>query len=323
MPSRTPDALSSAARAVKERPVSRDSTPSAAYANALDSETQPGEAGVCTGGAQRDPRTQRPADSIATWPTLGRERRMPLPRGAGRLRDQLDQPRHERQPRGAVRHGVPVTGLPLEGEVTDHRDRARRLIRALCAPGRDGGVVERAVEEEVEPHVVMEASRSCAAGIERLGEGVPADGRSVRCRGHPSCGRRPDHRDRRVLVPGVGRDADGWRPRVDRQPSGRGRQREAVNVTPLRPDEALALRGNRSAARRLQRERERLPEGRVVDRRAGLAHDQWAVLRDIRGVDVVQRLQRAIVAARGDRGRRDAVPERGGELPLVLVKPGE
>ena len=85
-----------------------------------------------------------------------------------------------------------------------------------------------------------------------------------------------------------------------------------MDVTPLRADEALDLRRYRGKSmRRYLPERERLPEGRVVDRRACFAHDEWAVRRYVARVDVMQRLERAVVPAGSDCCRGNSVSERG------------
>src|SRR5207244_6075544 len=69
IPSVRPAAAACCARRSKECPVSEESAASAAKANALDSETQPGDAGVRAGGVQRAPRAQRLPDKVATFPT--------------------------------------------------------------------------------------------------------------------------------------------------------------------------------------------------------------------------------------------------------------
>src|SRR5947209_792761 len=62
MPSATPVLASRRACAVNECPVRAVSTVVAAYANALPSETQPGEAGVGTSGVHAVPRIHRPPE---------------------------------------------------------------------------------------------------------------------------------------------------------------------------------------------------------------------------------------------------------------------
>ena len=75
------------------------------------------------------------------------------------LRDQLDQPWDQRQALRIVRGKVGIARLAVLGQVTDHRDRANRLVFALQAPRGDGGVVQGAVEREVHLHVPAQTVR--------------------------------------------------------------------------------------------------------------------------------------------------------------------
>ena len=82
-------------------------------------------------------------------------------------------------------------------------------------------------------------------------------------------------------------------------------RRSRRDVPPLRADECLHLRGHRAgAARRDLRERERLPERRVVDDAAWLRQDERCVLRRERGVGEAEALVRAVVPALGDQRMR-------------------
>ena len=122
-----------------------------------------------------------------------------------------------------------VARLALEREVADHRDRPRRLVGALRAPGGDRGVVECAVDAEVEPDVRLSRPAALAPpGRERRAAFQPAATR--RSRALSAAGRRADDGDRRPLVRGARRNAERRRARVDaegpaRMPGARSRGR--------------------------------------------------------------------------------------------------
>ena len=96
-------------------------------------------------------------------------------------------------------------------------------------------------------------------------------------------------------------------------------------MAPLCAVEALDVRGlgDQAAVRQDLAERERLPERRVLDRRAGGVDDQRLVPGGESRVGEVQRLVRAVVPAGGDHGRAIRFPSAAGEAPRVVVKSGE
>src|SRR5439155_21717823 len=78
--------------------------------------------------------------------------------GPGRLRrDELDQPRHERQSLRVVRGEARVGRLAEATQVPDHRDRPDAVVLALQAPRHDGRVVDGAVQCQVQLHVPLQA----------------------------------------------------------------------------------------------------------------------------------------------------------------------
>ena len=88
------------------------------------------------------------------------------------------------------------------------------------------------------------------------------------------------------------------------------RGREGAHAAPLRVLEGLNVRRHRAAALGgLLRERQRLPERRVVHGRDGVLNHERLVHRRVGRVGVVERLVRAVVPPRGDRRGADAVAE--------------
>ena len=85
------------------------------------------------------------------------KRRQGLSRGGIRLRDELDQARHEGQTFRVVGGQRRVARLAEPAHVPDERDRPRSVVVALEAPRRDRRIVERTVEGEVQLDVPLEA----------------------------------------------------------------------------------------------------------------------------------------------------------------------
>ncbi len=223
MPSASAAALARCASVRNDRPVSAVRTSFAAYANALSSDIQPGEA------RRRDRRRPLRAEDPAP---VRQHLHLPV--------DELAQPGDEWQAVLVVRGCLRVARLAREREVADHRDRPRRLVGALCPP-RDGrGIVQCAVEREVEVDVVREVA---GGGCGR--DAVPAERRRP-ARGRARAGGGADDGEGRLLVRLVGRDAELRRPGAER----RRLRRERAHVPPLGADEALHLRRNRGDALR-------------------------------------------------------------------------
>ena len=82
----------------------------------------------------------------------------------------LDQPGNERQAVSAVVRLLPAARLPLERQITDHRDRPRWLIRALRSPHRNRRVVQRTIDAEVETNILGETGRGFACRQQTPGQ---------------------------------------------------------------------------------------------------------------------------------------------------------
>ena len=83
-------------------------------------------------------------------------------------------------------------------------------------------------------------------------------------------------------------------------------------MTPLGPDEGLHLAGDRKPILGHDLvERERLPEGGVVDGRSRLIHDQGHVHGDVALVDVVASFDRAVAPSMTNHRGGDAIAECG------------
>ena len=176
---------------------------------------------------------------------------------------------------------VPVARLTLESELTDHRDRTNGLVSALCAPCCDGGILQGAVEREVELDVPGKTLRRRQASLLGVRDGVrdrvPAARRCLRTgprrcdRRSPSSRGRADHVQRCLLVRSGRRIANGWRARVDGQSVLRDRKSEAAYVPPLGTDKGLSLgRDGQASLDDDLAECERLPERAIVHRRSRL-----------------------------------------------------
>ena len=203
-----------------------------------------------------------------------------------------------------------VARLPLEGQVADHRDRARRLIRALGAPGRDRGVVERAVEREVEPDVVL---RARAARVRPAGERARR-ARSSRRATRAGVAARSGRRSR-----GSPRPPPACTAALDGSPMGGGAgiDRKASSPTPGARSRERGPTGRRRSVCIVRGDRRRAPAPRSGRARAaarsvaswtvepGWLTTSGAFCGTYVGVDVVERLERAVVpAVRRSRPRR-------------------
>ena len=81
---------------------------------------------------------------------------MPLPRRTRRFGDHFDESVLEQEAVGIERRGVGARRLSEPTQVADHRDRTHVVVVTLRAPRGDRGIVHRAVQREVELHVVLQ-----------------------------------------------------------------------------------------------------------------------------------------------------------------------
>ena len=148
--------------------------------------------------------------------------------------DDLDQPGQQRQSIRIERRAARIRSLPQPRHVANQRNRPHRHVDALQLPGGDAGVVDRAVEREVDLHVPLERVQRLP-GAEQPPRRTPAR-------------RRP-----------------GWRSRS----SGRAASPTWVHRPRARPAPGRSPRAAPPAAHREPGHRIHCPAGAGVCRRAG------------------------------------------------------